>query len=562
MALMEHNAPWAILFNNDAFIAKQGTLMGRHAAGSAYLRALANEGYKECAILTRNNYERENFINLFKSFLNDKKIDLNLLPWDRPDLSKDYGGIFLGDPQLGNQSVLRSNFGHNKYSIVGITHTTMSKGIMDFLADIIYKPVQEWDSLICTSKCVKDTVDEVLQFYKDDLSDRLGAKKFTIPKLPIIPLGVHLNDFEFSENQKIEIRDKFGINKNDICLTFVGRLSFHAKAHYFPMYKALQEVSRELDKNRTIHLVQVGWFANNFIEKQYKEDAKLISPDIKCHFVDGLDQNQKNLILSASDIFISLTDNYQETFGLTPIEAMAAGVPALVTDWNGYKDTVRDNIDGFTVPTIALKSGSSIDLLYQYYSNIINYDQYIGYASQRVAVDIDITIKKLKEMILNDSLRKEMGKHGKERAKSNFSWSVVLGQYNDLRSSLDDIRLNNNKIYQRSYIEVLDPSNIFKSYPTLSLSDDLSLFSKTEILDKKDYLFNSDSINLSKDYNSFDPELYKLKPNFDIINQIIVLLNKNKLKVSDLHKNIDIDNDQIDKAIVIMLKFDLIGLGD
>ena len=242
---------------------------------------------------------------------------------------------------------------------------------------------------------------------------------------------------------------------------------------------------------------------------------------------------------------------------------MAAGIPALVTDWNGYKDTVRDSIDGFTVPTIALKSGSSIDLLYQYYSNIINYDQYIGYASQRVAVDINVTIRKLKEMILNDSLRKEMGKNGKERAKSNFSWSVVLDQYNDLRLSLDDIRLsNNNKIYQRSYIEVLDPSNIFKSYPTLSLSDDLSLFSKTEILDKEDYLFNSDSINLSKDYNSLDPELYKLKPDFDIINQIIVLLNKNKLKVSDLHKKIDIDNDQIDKVIVIMLKFDLIGLCD
>ena len=51
------------------------------------------------------------------SFLSDKKIDLNLLPWDRPDLSKEYGGIFLGDPQLGNHSVLRSNFGHNKYTM-------------------------------------------------------------------------------------------------------------------------------------------------------------------------------------------------------------------------------------------------------------------------------------------------------------------------------------------------------------------------------------------------------------------------------------------------------------
>ena len=43
---------------------------------------------------------------------------------------------------------------------------------------------------------------------------------------------------------------------------------------------------------------------------------------------------------------------------------------------------------------------------------------------------------------------------------------------------------------------------------------------------------------------------------------MVLKLNKNKLKVSDLHKKIDIDNDQIDKVIVIMLKFDLIGLCD
>ena len=43
---------------------------------------------------------------------------------------------------------------------------------------------------------------------------------------------------------------------------------------------------------------------------------------------------------------------------------------------------------------------------------------------------------------------------------------------------------------------------------------------------------------------------------------ISVTANIAPKKVSDLHKQIDIDNDQIDKVIVIMLKFDLIGLCD
>ncbi len=42
-------------------------------------------------------------------------------------------------------------------------------------------------------------------------------------------------------------------------------------------------------------------------------------------------------IWQAADIFTSLSDNIQETFGLTPIEAMAAGLPSVVTDWDGYQ---------------------------------------------------------------------------------------------------------------------------------------------------------------------------------------------------------------------------------
>jgi glycosyltransferase involved in cell wall biosynthesis len=43
-------------------------------------------------------------------------------------------------------------------------------------------------------------------------------------------------------------------------------------------------------------------------------------------------------------------DNVQETFGLAPVEAMAAGLPLIVSDWDGMKDTVTPDV-GFRIPT-------------------------------------------------------------------------------------------------------------------------------------------------------------------------------------------------------------------
>ena len=52
----------------------------------------------------------------------------------------------------------------------------------------------------------------------------------------------------------------------------------------------------------------------------------------------------------AADLFVSLADNPQETFGITPLEAMAAELPCLVSDWDGYRDTVTNDV-GCRIPT-------------------------------------------------------------------------------------------------------------------------------------------------------------------------------------------------------------------
>ena len=99
---------------------------------------------------------------------------------------------------------------------------------------------------------------------------------------------------------------------------FMGRLNFMDKAHPLPMYLGLEEAARRT--NKRVHLVQAGWFGQEEIEKQFKNGAKTFCPSVNAKFVDGRKPEVRITIWYAADIFISLSDNIQETIGLTPIE--------------------------------------------------------------------------------------------------------------------------------------------------------------------------------------------------------------------------------------------------
>ena len=52
-------------------------------------------------------------------------------------------------------------------------------------------------------------------------------------------------------------------------------------------------------------------------------------------------------LLAAADILVAPTDNTQETFGLSLLEAQSAGLPVVASRFDGYKDLVVDGEDGF-----------------------------------------------------------------------------------------------------------------------------------------------------------------------------------------------------------------------
>ena len=142
---------------------------------------------------------------------------------------------------------------------------------------------------------------------------------------------------------------------------------------------------------------------------------------------------------AAADLFVSLSDNIQETFGLAPIEAMAAGLPVVVTDWDGYKDTVRDGVDGFRIPTWMLPpDGEAFARGYE--AGIDTYDVYCGLTCQTVSVDLRVLIERLSELVSNPGLRQRMGEAGRRRARDVFDWAVVYRQYQALWAEMERLR--------------------------------------------------------------------------------------------------------------------------
>ena len=277
---------------------------------------------------------------------------------------------------------------------------------MSDISNLAFSDVMPWDAIICTSPSVVDTVQKILNHKYEKISQKISIDNITYPKMPVIPLGLDKDEFNFSDEYKNNSREELNINKNDIVLVSVGRLSFHAKAHHLPMYLAAEECAKNLKDDQNLHIIQTGWFANDFVRDAFVNEGKEICPSVKLHFLDGKNQDNKYKTLAAGDIFVSLSDNIQETFGLTPLEGMASGLPVLVSDWNGYKSTVRNNIDGLRVKTYSVNDGYGEDIAFSHMMGLINYDNYVGMSVQRVAIDVKDCIDKLSILINDKDLRK------------------------------------------------------------------------------------------------------------------------------------------------------------
>lgn len=412
--------------------------------------------------------------------------------------------MFRPDPLIANLTWSRQQLKSKGYASCGLVHTMSGERIARAVADLCIAPSDGSDALICPSPAIRDAVQNLWGLYSEYLNHHFGSTYQCPIQTPVIPLGIDSAKFvrkSAPEYRKAQ-RDILNIAPDEIVILFVGRMSFATKAHPLPLFMAVERTAQKL--KRKIRLIMYGYYKPRDMEKHFKGLADDILKTVQVNFVTNDDVRFPDGLWACADIFTSLSDNIQESYGLTPIEAMASGLPSVITDWNGYRGGVRHDVDGFLVPTLTPPAKAGFAIAQAYY-NEENYGISLMGAAQSTAVDIESCIDAFSALAGDDGKRQQFSENARQRAQDIYDWKHIIKAYEDLWQQLSEKRQSMPKPealpknWQAMHPAFPNPWYMFKSFPsrTLSYEDRIRvLLSKDEI-----------SVLMKHEMNFFLPEL-------------------------------------------------------
>jgi starch synthase len=474
---------FAIYYAGDAYSTAQ-KIMGRQSAGKSFIKGLA-KNYPDRAIhaLGTHKQSAQNLFNQLRGDGHQGPVVWSTLPSFAS--AEQVGTLYYPAPPLSELAHARNQNNPGSFSIMGVTHTLSSHSAIDQIGSLVLPPFQPWDALICTSSAAQTMIKQLHEETREYWAKTTGAHKFVDIQLPVIPLGINTDDFGCTDEQKMAARQNLGIAPDEVVFLFAGRLTFHAKANPAPMYQALQKISGQ----HKVVCLEAGIFPNDGVQNAYKTAQKQLAPNVKFIWADGNQEDKYKKAWQAADVFVSLADNIQETFGITPLEAMASGLPVVVSDWDGYKDTVPHGEVGFRIPTCIAPAGNGVELALKHQLGVINYDTYIGSTSLATVVDpVQLQIA-FQTLASQKNFRVEMGRKAQLLTKEKYDLKHILNRYIELKEHLYKIR----KFYNEDKIILnynspnrIDPYRRFRCFPTsaFNINSKLSCSKPIEELDK------------------------------------------------------------------------------
>ena len=548
MTLMSPN--FALYYAGDAYSTTQ-KIMGRQSAGKAFMKGISRTwptglingvGPKEVSHKAMAAHLQSDGFN-------------GQLKWSNlPSLqsASDAGALYFPSPCPKDLAHLRNMSNPVAFSFMGVTYTLSSAGAMDNVAELILPPFRPWDALICISECAKKFTLQLHHEMKDWWRSQAGAMQFNSPQLPVIFLGVDAPFFRPFPNLKHQARQDFGIAADETVFLFCGRLSFHAKANPAPMYQALEKAAL----TRKIVCIEAGVFPNESIKNEYLKAQQALAPHVRFIWADGQKEALYKQSWQAADVFISLSDNIQETFGLTPVEAMAAGLPVIVADWNGYKETVRDGIDGYRIPTILPPKDDGVDLAVLHALALDTYDYLIGRTSRATVIHPEALATAVQTLSDNAALRAEMGAAGLKRVQDEFDWPIILKSYVSLAEELKTLRAtysHNNALTERkAWPHRADPFHRFAHFPSHTLQRSWRVVAKPDAIARL-----SDLSQLSMVSYAFDKHLL---PSEVLDSLLQYLASNSSLTVNELLSATYSNSPVGVRSLLWLWKFDLLEI--
>jgi glycosyltransferase EpsD len=200
-------------------------------------------------------------------------------------------------------------------------------------------PFKNWIIYYTMEKICARWTDAIITMNEEDYKN---AQKLKLKKPNSVffvnGVGINLNKFmSQTESTKTKLRDEYGYDKNDFIIIYVGELSYRKNQ---PLLIKTIKLLKERISNIKLLLIGSGPLENN-----YKELVKELNLEDEIEFL-GFRSDIPNL-MTLSDVAAS--SSRQEGLPVNVMEAMATGLPLVVTDSRGNRDLVNNEVNGYII---------------------------------------------------------------------------------------------------------------------------------------------------------------------------------------------------------------------
>jgi D-inositol-3-phosphate glycosyltransferase len=454
-------------------VPEKAPVFGAAITAPSFTKALIlHGGMERCEVFTnagRMNVVARDVKNILRHTTESKLVKIHEYR-DLPKVLHDVGITLWFNPFFGfrEAAYIRNRWSTKIYPITVLIHSVCSqRALQAFVLPLLLAESFPCDSILCYSQAARDSLSKILDHVSACLRTSQKNAQWYRGRLDVIPLGVDTE--KFRPRDKAIVRSQLGLPVKACIILYLGRFSLVEKADLFPTLRVIRDLMTQ-SVGRKLFLVIAGSPRGSYWDSIKRHMRELGFP--RRVRVMTARPEHRHLLFSAADVFISPSDTVQENLGNTPIEAMASGVPQLVADWDGYRESVRHGETGFLVPVHWAQCDSDVcdlspvDQNWNYY-----FDQ--GCMAQSVAMDLPHYAKYLECLVTNDSLRAAMGRASRRRALANYSWPSVIRQYKALATDLIERSMRVKHTLRR--VETYDRPSYFKffgQYATDCLDDD------------------------------------------------------------------------------------------
>jgi glycosyltransferase involved in cell wall biosynthesis len=312
---------------------------------------------------------------------------------------------------------IRSRHASNPWPITAVTHSLNGRNVIDHAVRLSHAAMAPYDAIFCTSRDGREAMRKLLAG-----GAAIAGRSFA-GRLEHLPLGIDDELADRTGNRE-RARTRLRIASDAVVLLVLGRMTPFQKMDLGPLLRTFAQQIVPKSPRPVCLLLAGNASPDDLRLLKISIERYALEPHVRLQANFPLDQ--KPDVLAAADILVSPVDNAQETFGLSLLEAMAAGLPIVASRFDGYKDLVEDGVDGFLIDSY----NSPCDPMAEWFDLL---DPNIAqlFQSQGVAIDMGQLARRVLQLVGDEGLRTTMGAAGVRKVDREYRWSRVIARYED-----------------------------------------------------------------------------------------------------------------------------------